>query len=213
MNPKNSINTGIVARSFNGAFEIVKRDENSADNGEMWVKGHATTFSKYLLAKTSAGEFYERIEKSAFDTADMSDVIMLFDHNGLPIARTSNGTLKLEITDKGFYMEADLSKSDRAKEIYQNIQVGLITKMSWGFMPLEIKYDGNTRIYTKIGKVYDVSAVGQPANNDTEIELRNFDGFPDFKATPADKCRELRNSALIALAKAKLWGNGYGQGN
>lgn len=46
--------------------------------------------------------------------------------------------------------------------------------MSWAFTVAEESYDRetHTRTILKIKKVYDVSAVSIPANNDTEISAR-----------------------------------------
>ena len=109
----------------------------------------------------------------------MSDVIMQYDHRGKVLARLSNKTLGLEANDNGLFMYADLSKSAAAKDMFEEINNGLVTKMSWAFTVSEDKYnqDTRTRTITKIKKVYDVSAVSIPANQDTEISARSyFDG-------------------------------------
>lgn len=73
-------------------------------------------------------------------------------------------------------MAADLGKTDLARGLYQDIDAGMINKMSWAFTVAEETYDRVTRTRTilKIKKVYDVSAVSIPANGDTEISARNF---------------------------------------
>ena len=74
---------------------------------------------------------------------------------------------------------ADLSKSRAAKDMYEEISNGLITKMSWAFTVKEDSYDRDTHTRTilKVKKVYDVSAVSIPANADTDISARSyFDG-------------------------------------
>ena len=62
--------------------------------------------------------------------------------------------------------------------MYQDIETGLITKMSWAFLPDRemMEYDRNTRtiIHHRIPKVFDVSAVSYPANSGTEINARSF---------------------------------------
>lgn len=112
----------------------------------------------------------------ALDGADMSDVIMQYDHEGRVFARQSNKTLLLEPDVKGLFVAADLSKTDLARGLFQDIDAGMITKMSWAFTVAEESYDRetHTRTILKIKKVYDVSAVSIPANGDTEISARNF---------------------------------------
>lgn len=134
---------------------------------------YATTFNApYLLYEFEDGtKIYERIDAHALDSADMSDVIMQYDHEGRVFARQSNNTLILEPDVKGLFVAADLSRTDLARGLYQDISAGMITKMSWAFTVAEESYDRetHTRTILKIKKVYDVSAVSIPANNDRLI--------------------------------------------
>lgn len=144
---------------------------------DYYVEGYATTFDKpYLLYELDGVKFYERIDAHALDGADMSDVIMQYDHEGRVFARQSNKTLILVPDNKGLLVAADLGRTDLARGLYQDIEAGMITKMSWAFTVKEDTYDRatHTRTILKIKKVYDVSAVSIPANGDTEISARNF---------------------------------------
>lgn len=146
-------------------------------DSEYYVEGFATTFNKpYLLYEFDGVKYYEQIDRHALDGADLSDVIMQYDHEGKVLARISNKTLGLESTENGLFIFADLSKSQAAKDLYEEIKNGLITKMSWAFTVAEDKYnrETRTRTITKIKKVYDVSAVSIPANGDTEISARSW---------------------------------------
>ena len=144
---------------------------------DYYAEGYATTFDKpYLLYELDGVKFYERIDAHALDGADMSDVIMQYDHEGRVFARQSNKTLILQPDYKGLKVAADLGKTDLARGLYQDIEAGMINKMSWAFSVAEESYDRetHTRTILKIKKVYDVSAVSIPANGDTEISARNF---------------------------------------
>ena len=147
---------------------------------DFYVEGYATTFDKpYLLYEYDGQKYFERIDRNALVGADMSDVIMQYDHSGKVLARLSNKTLGVEVTESGLFTFADLSKSRAAQDMFEEIKNGLITKMSWAFRVTEDSYDGDTRTRTilKVAKVYDVSAVSIPANGDTEISARSyFDG-------------------------------------
>ena len=174
MIPKNKLDN----RQFRKVQDF-KPNENEED---FIVRGYAAKFEPYVLFENEEGEVREKFNKSSFDDTDLSDVIFLYDHTGKVLARTSNGTLKLKLDDVGLFVEADLSTSEAAKEMYREIKSGLVTRMSWSFKIGEYHFDNNTRtiIHDKIKKVYDVSAVGIPANNDTEINARNFgDGVID----------------------------------
>jgi HK97 family phage prohead protease len=142
------------------------------------VEGLATTFNQpYLLWEDFDGtKYYEQVDAGALMDADLSDVIMQYDHEGRVYARTSNNTLSLETNDTGIIVYADLSRSASARELYDEIKAGLITKMSWAFRILEDSFDRETKTRTilQVKKVYDVSAVSFPANPETEISARSF---------------------------------------
>ncbi len=173
-------------------------------NTDYYVEGYATTFDKpYLLYEFEDGtKIYERIDAHALDSADMSDVIMQYDHTGRVFARQSNGTLILQPDEKGLFVAADLGKTDLARGLHQDIEAEMITKMSWGFTVAEDSYDKltHTRTILKIAKVYDVSAVSIPANGDTEISTRNAAS----RSYEQEKQERLERRVAILKLKAKL---------
>jgi len=175
-------------------------------NSEFYVEGFATTFnSPYLIYEFDGNKYYEIIDRHALDGADLSDVIMQYDHTGRVLARTKMGaekprTLIVEPQDSGLFTAADLSLTDASKNLYTDITTGLVHQMSWAFTIRESAYDSanRTRTITKIAKMYDVSAVSIPANADTEISARSFvDGLI------AEEKREAQEQ--LALAKAKYF--------
>ena len=157
-------------------IDISPSDTNKRLQSEKYVEGMATTFDEpYLLYEWDGNKYYENIDKNALSGADMSDVIFQYNHGGKVLARVSNNTLLLDVTEKGLVVAADLSKSKQAREMYHEINAGLVTKMSIGFTVAESSYNQETRTRTirKIKRVYDVSGVSHPANPNTEIEARN----------------------------------------
>lgn len=146
---------------------------------QRYVEGHAAKYETYLLYDDGDwGKTFERFEPGCFDECDMSDVIMQFDHRGRVFARTTNGSLIVEPDDVGLFMAADLDLTDLARGLYDDIDAKLITKMSWRFRVGDYfieRTEGSkdiTIVHTRIPKIYDVSAVSIPANNDTEINAR-----------------------------------------
>lgn len=142
-------------------------------DSENYVEGYASTFERYKLYGDGDTAIYEQFERSAFDKADMSDVILQFDHEGPVFARTSNHTLGLDVDNVGLFVYADLGKTSRSRELYEDIKAGNVNKMSFRF-----KCDGyfdettRTHVITNVSKIYDVSAVSIPANDTTCIEAR-----------------------------------------
>ena len=144
---------------------------------DFYVEGYATTFDKpYLMYEFEGIKYYEQIDSRALDGADLSDVIFQYDHQVKVLARKSNNTLNVEPNNIGLFICADLSKSKESREMHEEIANGLVTKMSWGFTVAEDEYDRatHTRTIKRIKKVYDVSAVSIPANNDTSIQSRSY---------------------------------------
>lgn len=175
---------------------------------DYYVEGYATTFnSPYLLFEFEDGyKYYERIDSHALDGADMKDVIMQYDHTGRVYARQSNKTLIIQPDNVGLFMCADLGKTDGAKGLYQDIAEGMINKMSWAFVvnkdSITVDHDKKTitRNVEEIKKVYDVSAVSRPANEDTEINARKI-ATRSYEAIQAER---LERRAKILKIKTML---------
>lgn len=157
----------------------------TADNGEMYVEGYATTFNqRYTLLDDPDLTITEEIAPEAFDDADMTDVIMQYDHTGRVFARRSNGTLTLGIDEHGLNIRARLDGTEIGRQLYEEIDGGYTTKMSFGFRIAKqervVEEDANARHtavhyrITGIKKLYDVSAVSLPANDGTEISARSL---------------------------------------
>lgn len=190
------------------SIEMTNFTVRDADEyGSMIVEGYATTFGN---AYELYDGFYETIDRSALDGADMSDVIFLVDHSGSVLARQRNNTLSVMCDDHGLLVRADLSKCQCGREAYESIKNGLIYRMSWSFKVAEDgwDYDPNTRTSTvrKVAKVYDVSAVTFPANDQTEISARGYlDGViegqheQELLARAQDADRRERLAILLSL--------------
>lgn len=162
----------------------VKQDENNEAEQKMIVRGYASTFNEpYTLFEYEGVKYQEQVDSHAFDEADMSDVIFQYNHEGRVFARQSNNTLSVFPDERGLSIEADLSGTEIGRRLFEEIKGGYTNKMSFGFRVLDDVWEttsnkeGDTiqlRTITKIGKVYDVSAVSIPANDATSISVRNL---------------------------------------
>lgn len=160
----------------------------AAEDADYIVRGYASTFDPYVLFRDGDREIKEQIDINAFANADMSDIIMQYDHEGRVYARMSNGTLKVGTDHHGLWMEADLSKTEGARALYEDIRSGMITEMSFAFTVGKDHFEKetSTRVVDEIRKVYDVSAVSIPANPGTEISARSyFDGVIEMEKREA----------------------------
>lgn len=146
------------------------RAEETEDN-KMEIKGYAAVFNS-----PETYGYTEVIADTAFDDADMSDVVLRYNHNDsfMVLARTRNKSLDLNVDEKGLYMDARLQDDiTEHRNIFNAIKSGLIDKQSFAFVVEadDYDYDTDTRTITKIGKVYDVSVVDQPFYNSTDVSI------------------------------------------
>lgn len=194
---------------------MTMRALEEASEDQMIVEGYASTFNDpYLLWSDEEVEVWETVDSHAFDECDMSDVIMQYDHEGRVFARIRNNTLQVTPDERGLFVRADLGGTDLGRGLYQEISGGYTDKMSFGFIVAEDKrevteVEGKTRldrIILSVSKVFDVSAVSLPANNNTAIEasVRGFDGVIEEARAERLKMQEmeLKRQRLTVRAKA-----------
>lgn len=167
----------VKGREYRSMNPLVVQQRAQGEEESYRATGYATTFDvPYLLYEWDGIKYFEQVSSNALDGADMSDVVCRFDHEGHVYARTKNGTLKLTVDGHGLMIDADLSTTEAARQMHEEIKTGLIDKMSWAFTVAEDSYNSETRTRTilKIKKVYDVSPVTFPADADTDISARSF---------------------------------------
>ena len=177
---------------------------------EFKVSGYATTFDDpYVLYEDKDMVIREIVDHDALKDADMSDVIMQYDHEGRVFARTSNNTLTIEPDAHGLSMSADLGGTSIGRGLFEEIKGGYTTKMSWGFSvnrdrdewTSETAPDGRsleTRRIKSVKKVYDVSAVSLPANDATVISARNLaDGVIERVKAERLEALEIRKRKML----------------
>ena len=188
----------------------------SAEQGEeknYVVEGYATTFdSPYELYRDGKYIVMEQVDRNAFAEAYTDDVIFQYDHSGMVYARTRNETLKLDMDEHGLKVTADLGSTEASRGVWDAIDKGLIDRMSFAFTVTEDEYQENEqtngdmiilRTIKKIGRLYDVSAVSFPANEQTSISARSkFDGV--IKELEAERLhaleiKEMRTKVLDRL--------------
>lgn len=157
------------------ALTLFTSEQAQRIESDHYVDGYAALYEPYVLCYDYQNNpVYERFERGCFDGCDMSDIIMQYDHEGKVLARNSNGSLVVEADDTGLFFAADLSRTEAARNLYDEVKAGMVTKMSWRFRCGNYYFDKDTRtiVHLTVKKIYDVSAVSIPANDDTEINAR-----------------------------------------
>ena len=182
---------------------------NKRIDSEYYAEGYAARYEPYVLYETEEGPIYERFERGCFDNCDMSDIIYQLNHQGTVFARTGNGSLIVEPDEIGLFTAVDLGRTAAARSHYEEIDAGMITKMSWGFILGDYYYDRESRtiVHRSVKKIFDVSGVSIPANQNTEINARSWvDGVIDLAARSEaeldDRRRRLR--LKIQLTEEKI---------
>ena len=199
------------------SMTLAVEERAEEEQERMVVSGYATTFDEpYKLWEDDSVEVWEKVDRSAFDETDMSDVIMQYDHAGRVFARIRNNTLTVSPDEKGLFISADLSGTDIGRSLYQEIAGGYTDRMSFGFTVdedireiVDDRTSGKsivTRTITKVGKLYDVSAVSLPANPGTSISARFLDGAIEEARAERLKAQELAEKREQIMKRAEALG-------
>jgi len=156
--------------------------ELTRSEGENRVEGIACVFNR----DADLGWFTEEISPRAFDGADMSDVVLNFNHdNSLLLAGTRNGSLTLDVRDDGLFQSASIIDTTQGRDVMKLVESGLISKMSFAFTIADDGEEWTTRngkehrTVTKINRLYDVSLVTFPAYESTSAWIRSNDDLAD----------------------------------
>lgn len=198
-------------------LDVANLETRTEEDGGMIVEGYATTFNQpYKLLENAEIRLMEQVDPGSFNSCDLSDVIMQYDHQGRVFARTRNGTLQLMPDEHGLHIRADLGRTTLGRQLYEEIQGGYTDRMSFGFTVSAQERrkakdeDGKTvitRTIKGISKLYDVSAVSLPANDATEISVRSLaDG--EIAKLEAECLAIARRKTKLRLMRLQMEVNG-----
>lgn len=182
---------------MNRKKEIRLVEMRAVEGEEMIVEGYAAVFDSI----TDIGYYKEVIDRNAFEGADMSDIVMKYNHEDsvLPMARTRGGTLTFEVDDHGLKIRARLVDTSVNKDIYTLIREGILSKMSFAFTVKREEWneDTDTRRILAFDKIFDVSVVDVPAYETTEIYARSKEEYEQEK-------EEHKKQKELELEKQKM---------
>lgn len=154
-------------------FTIKNVEARQAEDGTMRLSGYAAVFNDDSVPLP----FVERIAPGAFrkTLTETPDVRLLINHEGLPLARTKNGTLRLQEDAVGLFMDADLPDTQAARDLWTLVERGDVDQMSFAFRVIRQKWN-DTRTERTLTEVSladgDVSVVTYPAYPTTTVEAR-----------------------------------------
>jgi hypothetical protein len=148
--------------------------ENSKTD-ELIVSGEPIVYSSDYTVTDALGQFTERMAPGvAADVLPRADVRFLFNHDGLPLARTTSGTMSLQDSDTGLRFTASLdARQQLSNDLAIAIQRGDVSQMSCGFIVAQDEWDEawEDRTIQRFAELLDVSAVTYPASPTTSISV------------------------------------------
>ena len=154
-------------------FTVRDVEARQAADGTMRLAGYAAVFDDPSVPLP----FVERIAPGAFrkTLSETPDVRLLINHEGLPLARTKNGTLTLSEDSRGLYMDAEIADTSEGRDLYKLVERGDVDQMSFAFRVIRQKWseDRSTRTLIELSLADgDVSIVTYPAYPTTSVEAR-----------------------------------------
>jgi HK97 family phage prohead protease len=154
-------------------FTVRDVEAREAEDGTMRLSGYAAVFNESSVPLP----FKESIAPGAFRKTLMEtpDVRLLINHEGLPLARTKNGTMTLTEDERGLLFNAEIADTQEGRDIYKLVQRGDVDQMSFAFRVIRQKWseDRSRRVLTEVSlSDGDVSVVTYPAYPTTTVEAR-----------------------------------------
>ena len=186
--------------------ETPPTDEQQPDNQQQPDKQdqQGKTISGYAIVWNSPskdlGGFTEVVTPKALDGVDLSNVLMLNNHDYTQVlASVKAGTLTLETDDKGLHFIAQLPNTSFANDVYEEVQSGNVDSYSFGFDSDDdtdewTKDDGGniTRTINQVKSLFDVSVVAVPAYDDTNVQVdtRSYEKFINQEKEPDNMAKQ-----------------------
>jgi HK97 family phage prohead protease len=145
------------------------------------LTGYASVFDEpYEVYGGPPSGWLEIVDRRAFDKTLRSkpDVHLLINHEGMPLARTKSGTLRLSTDSKGLMVEADLDRRDPdVQRLETKMGRGDMDQMSFAFRVIRQEWndDESERRMVEVSiDRGDVSVVNFGANPATSSSLRSL---------------------------------------
>ncbi|WP_407122762.1 HK97 family phage prohead protease [Bradyrhizobium sp. STM 3561] len=150
--------------------------EARATDDKRTLVGYAAVFN----SDTTIGDYFiERIAPGAFSTAIGGDVLALVAHDyARVIGRTKSKTLRLSEDDRGLKVEIDVPNTTDGNDLWELVERGDVTGMSFGFRATKQEWDDTGEIPKRTvleAELYEVTATAVPAYPDTTLAARSLE--------------------------------------
>jgi HK97 family phage prohead protease len=206
----------IERRYVPSVVEPIELEERSA--ADPVIKGISPPFNSKSV---DLGGFREVFAPTAFDKVvgrhrndprGGVDVVALFDHQGQPIGRTTNDTLRLSISDRGLGYAISPPDTTLGRDIVSLVRRGDLFGASFAFSIAQggeswtQEADGSTlRTVTDVGNLYDVSVVTRGAFPQATAALRSLEAWRAENLTSTEVEQIAERVADEAADRRRRW--------
>ena len=160
---------GVVHKRTQPAdFELRESNKGST------IVGYAAVFN----TETQIGNFREQIAPEAFNRAltESPNVVALLNHDrNFVLGRTTSGTLKLSVDERGLKYELKLGNQSYAKDLAESMRRGDISSSSFAFTIQRESWQDDLRTVEEVRGLYDISVVTTPAYAEASATIRAKD--------------------------------------
>lgn len=200
--------SGLERRVFAAQLEVrAKPDGTGGTRYEL--DGYASAYDSAYRMFDGFGEYEEivRAGSGAKTLSENPDVVLVFNHAGMPMARTKAGNLELSEDDHGLHMRApDLNGNlSVVRDVVTNIEDGNLDEMSFAFRVTRQEWspDWMQRDITEYSLHRgDVSVVTYGANPATSVALRSEDLNRFIDSLEGDALRDAHGRLAARLSEA-----------
>lgn len=185
---RNGETVPVELRTVNGV------ETRSNDDGTWEVRGYAIVYDyAYDIAGgPERGGWTEVVARGAADAAVKrgDDVRLLFDHGGIPLARTASGTLRLDSEELGLRSVAPSldQRSPYAQSVRSAVDRRDVDQMSVAMRVMSQTWndDYTVRTITEVA-LADVSIVTYPASDATVVQMNAAKPDTERRSLPGDR--------------------------
>jgi len=173
--------------------------------GQLVMSGYAATWDPYdCYGGPDHGGWVEKLERAAFERTldEKPDMMLLVNHEGLPLARTKSGTLQLDTDRRGLTMRAMLDPDDPdVQRLIPKMKRKDLNEMSFSFRVKDQAWnsDYSHRTITELSlQKGDVSIVNYGMNPNTHAIM----GVESLARADGSALMEVRRLDRTVLAGA-----------
>lgn len=128
------------------AFKCEQFELRATSDASVTLSGYASMFDKpyEMFGGPERGGWTEIVDRAAFDETlkRKPDLHLLINHEGMPLARTKSGTLRLSSDSVGLKVDADLDRSDPdVQRLEVKMGRGDMDEMSFAFRTLRHEWN------------------------------------------------------------------------